>query len=65
VYVNDAPCSGKAADEQRWATTSIIFVEMYENSAGGKLSVTERIHNEKSQSQLATVPLYFFTCLHW
>lgn len=51
-------CTGKAANALRWATTSIIFVDAYVNSAGGKLSVTKRIPNEKSQSQLETVSLY-------
>jgi uncharacterized membrane protein YoaT (DUF817 family) len=56
--VNAVTCTGKAADVQRWATASIIFVEAYGNSAGGKLSVTKWIPNEKSQLKLATVPLY-------
>jgi len=55
--VKPVTCTGKAADAQRWATTSIIFVDVYGNSAGGKLSVTKRIPNEKSQSRLATFPL--------
>ena len=36
----------------------ITFVVESGNSARGELSVTKRIPNEKSQSQLATVPLY-------
>jgi hypothetical protein len=56
--VKAVTCTGKAAEAQVWATTSIIIVDAYGNSAGSKLCVTKRIPNEKSQSQLATFPLY-------
>jgi hypothetical protein len=46
--VNAVTCTGKAADAHRWATISILFVDAHGNSAGGKLSVTKRIPNEKS-----------------